>query len=355
MRVMQIHFWGDARNLTGSVEKVLSGFAELAADDIDLDIASCGNGEPQSVGRTTYVFFQENRLINRVLNKWLGLRAFTFPSLVRLIEARHPDLIHIHNRQELADEIFRRLSYRPKILLHYHRHFKPYRVPECADVLIAVSESVRRDLAQSLKSPMPIEVIHNPVPERLLAENACLPERRPAAKPRLLYGGGLQEHKGWLELSSALSDPLLADKFDITLCGPGFTGYTPPFAAKNAGLLDQRAFLHELAATDIVVMPSHHEGFPLLALETMAMGKVLIATLAGGLGEIVDAGNAVVHKVGDRDDLLRALIQGYALFAPVSAGALVACRENAKRSVADYSPARVNARLAAVYRKYVRC
>lgn len=352
MRVMQIHFWGDARNLTGSVEKVLSGFAEMAADDIELDIASCGNGEPQSAEKTTYVFFQENRLINRVCNKWLGLHTFTYPSLIRLIEARHPDIIHLHNRQEIADEIIRRLSYRPRVLLHYHRHFKPYRVPECADALITVSKSVKHDLAQSVKTLLPIEVIHNPVPERLLAENNDQSERLPMAKPRLLYGGGLQEHKGWIELSSVLSDPSLSDMFDITLCGPGLSDCVPTFPAKNAGLLDQGAFLRELAATDIVVMPSHHEGFPLLALETMAMGKLLVATSAGGLGEIVNAGNSIVFKTGDRDDLRVALHQASALFAPSSAGQLLARQENARRSIADYSPAQVNDRLATIYRKY---
>lgn len=45
-----------------------------------------------------------------------------------------------------------------------------------------------------------------------------------------------------------------------------------------------------LAAMDVVVMPSHQEGFGLVAVEAMAAGKPVIATPVGGLAELLSDG-----------------------------------------------------------------
>ncbi len=351
MRVMQVHFWGDARQLTGSVEKVLRGFAELDAADIDLDIASVGIGIQERVSNANYLFFHESKLRNRVLNKWLGLKAFTFPSLVDLIEARRPEILHLHNRQNLADDLIQRLSYRPRILLHYHRHFDPYQVPKCADALIAVSESVRRDIIDKIHPVVPVAVIPNPVPITLQPADPVGDTSRNTL-PRLLYGGGKQAHKGWFELISVLADPLLANRITITLCGPKLDQFRADFVARNLGMLDQKAFMAELRAADIVVMPSHNEGFPLLALETLAQGKILVATTAGGLGEILSRDNAFIHQVGDRDTLLAALNNAISLFELHAVSDLAKFRRSAIESVQPYSAITVGRKLADLYREF---
>lgn len=349
MRVMQIHFWSDARNLTGSVEKVLRGFAALQAPDIELDIASCGRGEPEVVDQARYVFFAEDRLRNRVFNKWFRLGAFTYPSLVKLIESRRPDILHFHNRQELVDAVVRRLSYRPRVLVHYHRNFFPYAVPRRADCLVAVSEALRLDLLESARPAMPVEVIHNPVPAGIAGEGDVPPRPR-GANPRLLYGGGRQEHKGFFELEKALQAPALAGKFDVVLCGPALEGYTPGFAAETLGYLNQPDFRRQLLAADIVVMPSHREGFPLLALESMSLGKLLVTTDAGGLREIAHAGNSIVHAIGSAEGLTAALRSARELFEPENESRLQALKRAAQATAAGFSPEVINHKLAEFYR-----
>jgi hypothetical protein len=100
---------------------------------------------------------------------------------------------------------------------------------------------------------MPVEVLYNPVPFE--PGDVAI---RPAGKPRLLFGGGRQQNKGFFELEAALAGGL-AEQFDVVLCGPAFEGYRPAFPARVAGLLPSAGFLAELYAADVVAMPSHNE------------------------------------------------------------------------------------------------
>lgn len=351
---MHVHYWGDALNLTGSVEKVLSSFAQMDEPDIELEIASLGTAPDTRFGNALYCHFTESAWLNRVCNKWLGLKAFTYPALIRLIEQHRPDVLHFHNRHNLLDRVIGRLSYQPLVCAHYHRHFKPYQIPARADVLVAVSRSVADDLAV-VASGKPIEVIYNPVPVGLLANLAGTPPgERPAGKPRLLYAGGRQLHKGWGEFEAVVASTTVSDQFEISVCGPGLNGSDTHPAMTNLGMLDQPTFMRVLADADVVVIPSHMEGFPLMALESMALGKLVVATQAGGLGEIITARNALPFPVADQTALADALRRAGQLFEPGNEGARAMLLEAARTTVARFQPAEITRDLAALYRKYRR-
>ena len=62
------------------------------------------------------------------------------------------------------------------------------------------------------------------------------------------------------------------------------------------------------AAADIFVLPSFFDWAPNSLLEAMAMGKICVATKAGGVPEMIDNGeNGFLSLPGDRDSLHRAL------------------------------------------------
>lgn len=346
LSVMHIHFWGNAATGNGSVEKVLLAFSAQNTQELQTEIASCGVGAELKINNATYSFFQESKVINSVFNKLLGLKVFTYPSLIKLINKKKPDILHFHNRQNLVDRVVGKLEYHPKVLVHYHRHFGSYHVPSRADLLVTVSESVKKDLAERTRTDKAITVVYNPTPV-LPAETITLTRKE---KPVLLYGGGHQAHKGFIELEAALLRDKLAEKFEIVLCGPKFEGYTPPFEAKVLGLLASEQFMDVLKTADIVVMPSHHEGFSILALEVMSLGKLLISSGAGGLGEISNQGNSILCQVSDSNSLHQALLQAHFYWISNDRLPLNTLIHNAIQTVQDFMPTRVNKKLAVIYK-----
>ena len=79
-----------------------------------------------------------------------------------------------------------------------------------------------------------------------------------------------------------------------------------PQASSSSG--QRRDIPDLLAAMDILVLPSHSEGVSLALLEAMAVGLPVIATVVGGLPEVVtDAANGLLIPPRDPEALARAL------------------------------------------------
>lgn len=105
---------------------------------------------------------------------------------------------------------------------------------------------------------------------RLLDAYAALAARRPDAPQLVLGGRPTAEAADWLTRVQA---PPLAGR-------ARFIGYVPPA---------RRRALYEGALA--LVIPSHHEGFGMPALEAMTMGVPVVASNRGALPEVVgDAG-----------------------------------------------------------------
>jgi glycosyltransferase involved in cell wall biosynthesis len=87
---------------------------------------------------------------------------------------------------------------------------------------------------------------------------------------------------------------------------------------KLAGLGIEKSFIFTghrtdvprlITAMDFCVLSTHREGFPLSILETMAMGKPVIATAVGGIPEIVQPGiTGYLHQHQNSKELANAII-----------------------------------------------
>jgi glycosyltransferase involved in cell wall biosynthesis len=72
--------------------------------------------------------------------------------------------------------------------------------------------------------------------------------------------------------------------------------------------LDREERDHLLAASDVLVLPSHHEGVPMAILEAMAYGLPVIATPVGGIPDVIRHGReGLLVEAGNRAALTAAL------------------------------------------------
>lgn len=102
------------------------------------------------------------------------------------------------------------------------------------------------------------------------------------------YVGRLSEEKGWdLLVEIAGRNPNL--RIEIASGTPPVTGL--PKNIRFRGHLDQFGLIEFYRNARFLVIPSRcYEGFPLVALEAMAMGKPVIAPNHGGFAEIIGRG-----------------------------------------------------------------
>ena len=167
--------------------------------------------------------------------------------------------------------------------------------------IVAVSESVSRELIAAGLSPDRIRVIPNAIDVARFAEGAgdrAAEWRRRLTEPRapvILTVGRLSRQKG-LEyfVQSAAQIHHEAPQARFWIAGDGIQRGQLETQIRDLGLEgvvtllgEQRDIAAIMAASDVFVMPSLGESFANVLLEAMALGKPIVATRVGGTPEIV--------------------------------------------------------------------
>jgi L-malate glycosyltransferase len=252
--------------------------------------------------------------------------------LVRFLRAHDIDILHTHRYKDTVlgtvaaklagiRTIVRTVHGRTEPLSGWERiRFGAYRAAEtialrsCADRIIAVSNDLARTLEADGHRRSRVVPIHNGI------DLATVCPRRDAREVRRELGipdgatvfgtvGRLSPVKDHRTLLRAAQRVTRHDR-DATFL---FVGDGPLFdelvlAASQLGLgracifAGARDDVYDvLAAIDVFVLSSLHEGIPMALLEAMALGKPVVATAVGGVPEIVTHGqNGLL--VAPRDD-----------------------------------------------------
>lgn len=160
------------------------------------------------------------------------------------------------------------------------------RLLRLAGRLVTVSHSARDRLPRTVRGRA--AVVENAVPNP--ASPASVPDSEPL---RFLFVGRWSPRKGVAELVRAWQDGVQGE---LVVLG----GFPPEGAAADfdpCAVADPHVRLVGevpdvsawISASHVVVIPSLlPEGMPMIALEALAHGRPLVATMAGGLGEVID-------------------------------------------------------------------
>ena len=215
---------------------------------------------------------------------------------------RTPDIVHAHSGRALTVAfcktfgaarvrrvVTRHVAFQPRIRWLHRMKYR-----WACHGIIAVSDAVSRNLADSGVPAAKIEVIHTGI------EMA-----QPALVDRKKFGAGREEfvighmaaftnEKGQdvaVAAAGLLRESLPCARFVLAGDGPRLEDirrHAPASVTFPGFVADRAAFF---AALDLFIMPSRSEAWGLAALEAMANGVPVIASDTGGLPEIVQAGN----------------------------------------------------------------
>lgn len=160
---------------------------------------------------------------------------------------------------------------------------------------VAISSFGRSQLSRwaSFGAWARIKVVHCGIEPAKFPEPAPLP----AGVLRLVAIGRFVEQKGQMVLIEALADAVRdVPDLHVTLVGDGEMRADLEAAIARLGLarnvtltgwLDEAGVRAALAAAHALVMPSFAEGLPMVVMEAMAAGRVVLATYVAGTPELV--------------------------------------------------------------------
>ncbi|TCK20800.1 glycosyltransferase family 4 protein [Pseudonocardia endophytica] len=185
-----------------------------------------------------------------------------------------------------------------------------------ADEVITCSTAMRHEAATLFDlAPERIHVVHNGIDAKRwrvprAAADAERTRRNAAPGPRLVYFGRLEFEKGVQDLVAAL--PRIRRRHPGTRLLLAGSGTQREFLAERVaahrvrrsvdflGHLPDAQLAALLRTADAVVLPSRYEPFGIVALEAAAVGATLVASDAGGLGEVVQDGvTGISFTAGD--------------------------------------------------------
>ncbi len=131
--------------------------------------------------------------------------------------------------------------------------------------------------------------------ERASVGSTTTPELNDIGGPIILYVGNLLEEKGVIDLLEAfqmvkdlgahliyVGDGPLAEGLALRADGLGLGGRVRLLGARPPESIPEL-----LSTADILVLPSHREGLPMVCVEALACGIPVVATNTGGIPEVV--------------------------------------------------------------------
>lgn len=177
------------------------------------------------------------------------------------------------------------------------RRMTSWALPQAARI-VAVSRALADEVVALGVQRDRVTIVMNGVDGELFRPRDRLAARDELGLPRgpiAVYVGNLKPEKGVLDLGTAWAS-VLRDVPDATLVVVGdgplhgeLVAMTRPLGERVRLIARQplERVPSYLAAADLLVLPSHHEGTPNVVLEALASGRRVVATAVGGVPDLI--------------------------------------------------------------------
>jgi glycosyltransferase involved in cell wall biosynthesis len=302
---------------------------------------------------------------------WLS-RAYDFYA------ARHgaPDIFHAHCAVPAgwaALRLAERLQPRPRVVLT--EHTGPFKLllptpavaertlAACreADAIAAVGGHLVKEMHEAGVT-RPIKVIPNPVaaPYRYTPPPPVGRTREDKPLFRALYAGRFSREKGIPEFAQAIERIAREPDLEVHWDFYGFADAEQKeeeerlrrvFAegsAKGMGVLHgmqpREVVAPATRACHFIVLPSHRDNCPLAVMEARAVGRPTVGTRGSGVESYVGPGDGLLCRIGDAEDLSRAVLELLRPYERWDARAI------AGRAMLEFGPEAIAGAYAALFR-----
>ena len=243
-------------------------------------------------------WFTNRRYFNRYVNKFIiqkkiqVIEAPEWTGFTAFMKFKCPFVIRLHG----SDTYFCNLENRK---VKQKNYFFERKALIGADKIVGVSKFVADKTKELFKLNSDIEVIHNAIDTKLFK-----PNHEDVKSKSLLYFGTIIRKKGVLEIAKMFNKIIEQDN-SITLCMLGrdnkdvFTKQSTLIIFK--ALLSEKAFknvtflkavpykevIKHIQKSEVVLLPSFAEAFPMTWLEAMALEKKLVTSNIGWAKELM--------------------------------------------------------------------
>jgi N-acetyl-alpha-D-glucosaminyl L-malate synthase BshA len=185
---------------------------------------------------------------------------------------------------------------------------------ERSDGITTISEYMKKQTVDFFKVANPIEVIHNFVNVSVYKPN---PDAQRAGRPRILHISNFRPVKRVLDCIQAFALVRREVDAELVMAGDGPDRGPAEGLAQELGVAEHVRFLGKQNYMERLIprmsalhLPSETEAFGLAALEAMACGVPPVATLTGGVPDLIQHDvNGYMEAVGDVQGQAKRLIE----------------------------------------------
>ncbi len=203
---------------------------------------------------------------------------------------------------------------------------------EQSDGITTISDYLEAQTVEVFGIAKPIRVIHNFVNCDLYRPSAERRAGESRAEKRLIHISNFRPGKRVLDCIRILQEVRRSVPVHLLMAGDGPDRGPAEMLAHQLGVSNHVTFLGKqdhierlIPQADVLLLPSEMEAFGLAALEAMACGVPPVATLTGGVSELITHGvDGYLAPVGDiaaEAGYVTALVTGDALYERVSRAA----------------------------------